>query len=179
VEEVKDNIPRNLDLIKEDNLIIIFYFAAYMNFGAGSYNDALKWLNLIFNGPKPKFRMDIYCLAKILNMIVHYKLKNYRLLEYTFKSTYRFFLKKNKLYKAENIVLSFFRKIPSIKDRDSLMELFRYLIYELDKISDDDFENEFFQNFDIIFWLKSEVEEKDFMKVIQEKYQKNFRLNKV
>lgn len=176
VTDAEAKIPAYFDLIKEDNLIIIYYFAAYMNFGAGRYNDALKWLNLIFNGPKPKLRMDVFGLAQILNMIVHYKLNNYQLLEYTFKSTYRFFLKKNKLYKAENIVLSFFRKLPGIKDRPSLMESFKYLIYELNKISNDDFEKEFFQYFDVISWLESEIERKDFMKVIQEKYKKNLSL---
>ncbi len=97
----------------------------------------MKWINEIINDKELNIREDIQCFARILNLLVHYELENYDLIEYIMKSTRRYLSNKNKLNKFELIILSYIRKLINAKTEDDKEFIFREWKKELSSISDD------------------------------------------
>lgn len=146
----------------------LYYNLAYLNFGAGKYDKALDWVNQLLDEPDLTTREDLYSFGRILNLFIHYELGNDQLLEYIVKSTYRFLLKRKRLYKAESIVLRFLKKYPNFTDRQ-ILKGFQEMYDELSPLTDDEFEARAFEYFDFLSWLKSKLEHRDFEEVSIEK----------
>ena len=96
-----------------------FYFQYfYIYFGMGDYEKALIYLNQWLSLPRSVEREDLQSLARILNLIIHYEMDNAILLEYLFRSTYRFLKKRNRAFEFERSVLTFIQK--AIKNTRSI-----------------------------------------------------------
>lgn len=154
--------------IQSQHRIGLYYNLAYLNFGARKYNQALDWINRLLDEPDLKAREDLYSFGRMLNLFIHYELGNDQLLEYIVKSTYRFLLKRKRLYKAESIVLKFLKKYPNFTDRQ-IMKGFSEMYDELYSLSEDEFEARAFEYFDFLSWLKSKLEHRDFEEIMIEK----------
>ena len=77
----------------------------------GNYSGALKNNNRLISETGLNFKNDIHRFAKLLNLIIHYELKNYDLLEYALESSYKFFREKHLLFKAEKLIIEHFRRL--------------------------------------------------------------------
>ncbi len=81
-----------------------FYFTlACVHFGAEQTNKALFWLNKVLNDPEPTLRQDIFTNARLFNLLVHYELGNFDLLQYIVRSTHRFLSKRHRARQVENL----------------------------------------------------------------------------
>ncbi len=150
--------------------LITWFNIAYLHFGCRKYSDASRWLNRILNETEADFREDLQCFARIFSLVVHFELGNQDLLEYIVKSTYRFLLKRNKLYKVETAVLDFIRKrVPKISSEKELLASFKDLKAELTRITSDPFEKKAMEYFDVISWLESKIEKKSFAEIMKRK----------
>lgn len=147
----------------------LFYNLAYIYFGAGKYETALDWINELLNDPDLKTREDIQSFGQILNLFIHYELGNDKLLEYIVKSTYRFLLKRKRLFKVESVILRFLKKYPNWITNQELLKGFSELKEELQLLADDEYEKRAFEYFDFISWLESKIQNRDFETVIREK----------
>ncbi len=137
---------------------LTFYYAiASTYFGLSKYNEALFWVNKIMNEPLDS-GLDLVCFAKIMNLILHYELQNYDLLEYILKSTYRFLSQRKRVYEFEFSVLNFVRKSFRVKTDKELRKLFTVLRDELIVISAKPFEKNALDELDLISWLTSKIE---------------------
>jgi hypothetical protein len=114
-------------------------------------------------------RQDIQGMARIFNLILHYELGNSDSLEYFVKSTYRFLLKRNRLYKVESIVLNYLRKNANLFSQREVIESFKKLREELVPLSQDPFEKKAFEEFDLLSWLESKIEKKSFGEIVRSK----------
>lgn len=138
-------------------------------FGTKNYKKAIQFTNKIINQPL-EYRSDTQCLARILNIIIHYEMENIDLLEYTVKSTYRFILKKQKLYKFEELLLKFIRKT-AIKNlsQEKTIEAFKELKKELQIVIEDPDEKIALESIDAISWLESKIDQKPFDVIVKQK----------
>lgn len=146
----------------------VIYSIAYLYFGVGDYSKTLEWLNKILND-KTEYRLDYKAFAKIMNLIVHYELENYDLLEYEIKSVKRFLTKKDKLYEYEDIVLSFIKKLPDISDAKEKTFHLEILRNQISKLIKDNYDKKALEYFDIITWLDSKIEKKNFAEIVKSK----------
>jgi hypothetical protein len=73
-------------------------------------------------------------------LINHFELDHTRLLESMVISTYRFLLRKQKMYQYESAVIRFIRKLPAVSSDYQLDDLFKSLLSELLDIIEDPFE---------------------------------------
>ncbi|RPI18849.1 MAG: hypothetical protein EHM58_03705 [Ignavibacteriae bacterium] len=145
-------IDRNFEI-----LIYSVIIKAYIH--SKCFESALKYTNKLLNHPLVSVRQDVEWYSKILNLIVHYELKNYMLLEYLIKSTYRYLYKRSQLYKLESLILNFIRKLPRIKNDEELAEHFIFLKKGMTEIKDDPFEKNAFFFFDFIGWTDEKIKE--------------------
>ena len=126
---------------------------------SGKYNEALKYINLVLNSPYISIRRDIEYNARLLNLIIHYELKNFEYLEYLIVSTYRFLYKRKKIFKLEMYVTNFIRRLTKIKSDKDLKNSFIILRNELLTIYHETHEKNIFLYFDYLKWVNKKIKE--------------------
>ncbi len=175
----------NKKLIKTDEFYF-FYLIAYGYFGAGKFNEALIWINRILNDRDIDRNSKLYIKSKIFNLILHYELGNFDLLDYLIRSTYRFFEKNSHLGREEKIIVRFLRRLSDDSGRaqlkTSFVEFLRLIktAPRTSKIKSNESDPVIslagqtnFTNlveFDMESWLESKISEKKFADIIKEKY---------
>ena len=171
IPEVQIGLEHFKTKINKRQLSVIYYNISSIYFGVNDYSRALIWINKILNDTEiEKTVPDLYCFSCILNLIIHFELAHFDLLEYIVKSTYRYLYKRGRLYKVEASILSFIRKKPpKIKSNEELIKAFKELKIELKEIYKDPFEKGALEYFDIISWLESKIENKSFAEIVKEK----------
>ncbi len=162
------------ELYLDRHRILVFYYKiASLYFGSGNYETSIDYLNKIINW-KVDLRMDLQCYARLLHLIAHYELGNFDLLEYLFKSVYRFMAKMQNLSIVEEEVFRFLRSSFRISPRH-LKTAFEDLLIKLKALEGDRFETRAFSYLDIISWLESKINNVPVQDVIRQKYLNNAR----
>lgn len=147
------NIYKNKITINTYNLIIYRLSSAY--FFDKNYREALRILNeystVRYSGLSPFLEPYI----KMLLILIHYELKNYKLLKYMIPSAKKYLKSRNSYHETEKSVLNFISKMISTKNRKYTANYISGLLYELDKLSGDKYEKnaEFFFNYNR--WVKN------------------------
>ncbi|MFT6844951.1 MAG: hypothetical protein ACJAUV_001140 [Flavobacteriales bacterium] len=148
-----------------------FYFnIAVLHFGVADYNNALKWLNRLLNDIDIDQTEDLHCFAQMLNLIVHIELSSERLLPYALRSTQRYLVTRNRVYKFESIFLIFINKVIKAKDIEQQEEAIQVLLDDISPLENDNFESNAFEYFDFISWAKSKISKQTFEEVIKQKH---------
>lgn len=170
-EEIEAGMKKYADKINAIEEITLLYNLFYSYFGTGEFSKALTIINKLLNEYQRELRYDVQSAVRILNLILHYELKNTMLLEYNAVSTYRFLYKSKRLYKLESIILNFIKKkMPDIYTARDEHDAFVELRKEFVAIAEDPYEKKAFEYFDYISWLDSKIEQKSFEQVVQEKF---------
>jgi hypothetical protein len=149
------------------------YFRAYLHFIHGDLKNALTSLKAIIKPGKEKgiFRQDIYSYAKLLQLIVHYELKDEELSAYLLRSAYRYLKQMGRDYPLDKALLLFMKdrlagKNAPYKFRESLLKL----KLDLERIIRKDGEASVLKYFDYVSWIESKLTRKPFMQIMKEKY---------
>ncbi len=153
--------------------IFLYHTIAQAYFGAEMYSEAKKWINKILNETS-ELREDLYCVEKILNLIVHYELGNNDLLEYLVKSSFRFLYKKKRLLAFENLILKFMQlKVPKFSSEKETQLAFIELKKDLENLFKKQPEDKHLLGyFDFVSWINSKIERVSFAQIIKSKYNK-------
>lgn len=149
-------------------VLVFYYKIASLYFGTGDYETAVDYLNKIINW-KVDLRNDLQCYARLLHLIAHYELGNFDLLEYLFKSVYRFMAKMENLSQVEEDIFKFLRKSFGFSPR-KLKPEFEKLLEKLKQKEKNRFETRAFAYLDIISWLESKIGNVPVQDVIRQKY---------
>jgi len=166
LEKYKDKI----NPIEETTLL---YNLFYSYFGTGEFSKALGIINKLINEYQKELRQDIQSAVRILNLILHYELRNTSLLEYNAVSTNRFLNKSNRLFKLETVVLNFIRKkMPDIFTKEDQLNAFTELRKQFLELADHPFEKKAFEYFDYVSWADSKIENKPFEEIVRRKFDK-------
>jgi len=156
IPEIVTFINNNEVYIDNHNILVFYYKIACLYFGSGDYKNTVKYLNLVINYKDVDLRNDIQCFARILNLITHFEMANFDLIEYLVKNTYRFLSKMKDLHRAQKEILYFLRKLP-VTQPEKLNDAFKVLLADLKQLQKDPFERRPFLYLDIISWLESKI----------------------
>jgi hypothetical protein len=121
---------------------------------ARKFPEALLILNKLTLHPFIEKREDFETYLKILNLIIHFELENYSLLKHLIISTYRYLYKREKLFKLEQLIIEFIRKLPEIKNDHDLEFMFGKYTKRLRSLSKDRYERNAFEYFDYLKWIE-------------------------
>jgi tetratricopeptide (TPR) repeat protein len=128
--------------------------------------SALKWVNLIINNKNLDKRQDIYSFAKIIHLIIHFELKNYRYLSYALSSTKRYLKDKKRVYKFEELFLKVISKISKEHiNQFDLEEILLPYVDTLKVLKQDSFEKTAFDYFDFYTWVNSKINGKTYLEL--------------
>ena len=152
-----------------------YYNYFYIAFGANQFERALELLNEWLNLPNTVERQDLQIVARILNLLVHYELGNYALLEHLIRSTQRYLKKRNKLNDVERKIINLIKKATETPSKKELREAYEELKNEFEDLSQRPPTKTFFTKaFDIMAWLESKIEGKTFAEILQRKFKTQF-----
>jgi len=137
-----------------------FYAAlAQMRFGLGDYHAALDYNNLILADPLPDIRQVRYYQARLFNLMIHYELGNYELLEHLIRSVHRYLVSRGVANRFEEIVLLFFRRLLRMRSSREFRAIAERTLADLSVSKDEPYSGmptEDYQWF--VVWLRRYVE---------------------
>jgi len=171
VEQLEELFPlyeRKMTTAKKAVLYTIF---AVTYFGNKNFRKSIYYLNKIRNEPFHNVRTDIESLAQLIYLIVHYeKGSDIALMQSLVRSTYRFLLKRNRLYKFEECILNFIRKkLSKVNSAKELIHAFKELKKEIASMIKNPYNQSILQDFDFESWLESKIEGKSFAEIVRRK----------
>lgn len=147
-----------------------FYFSlACVHFGAGQVNKALFWLNKVLNDPEPTLRQDIFTNARLFNLVVHYELGNYDLLNYIVRSTHRFLNKRHRAHGIENLVIDSIKKLARAQKDAVKRTLHKELRDGIATLMHDPNEAVALKYFDFLSWAESKADNANYAERVRAK----------
>ena len=126
--------------------------------GLGNYKEALRYINEFLNKADPRLKQDTYCIARVINLLLHFELDNRDLLEYQLESAQRFLKSRKRLFKFEKAVLQFIKDSLNLPPEVPNTHLFQWLKKELNNIQQTPLEKNVFAYFNFIPWLERKVD---------------------
>ncbi len=148
---------------------IVYWQVTSLLMIAEEYKQALKWLVKANIAENYTIRQDLECIGRIMEIVLHYELEKFDIMESRIKSTYRFLANKQKLYRLEKIILISIRKLINVNSKEESLRFFKNLKKELEPIVKDPLEEKFLMYFDIMSWLESKIEKKKFSEIVKGK----------
>lgn len=152
------SISRTLALY---DTIVDVYFIQEM------YDNALTWINSILDERKSTVRQDFISMARVKSIIIHFEMGNFLLIENLLLSSRRYMETRGKLFKAEKVLLSAFRKVINVGGKNERIIIFQHLKDQLHLLKDDPFERKVFSHFEFIEWADSKIEGVPFRKILE------------
>lgn len=155
------------DRLHKEHELEFYYTLACVHFGAGEMNKALFWLNKVLNDNEPTLRQDIFSYARLFNLVVHYELGNYDLLEYIVRSTQRFLSKRHRADGMETVLMEHIKKLARTTEPSAKRELFRSMQARFQPLLKDPNESLVLKYFDVTAWVTAHVEGITFGEVVR------------
>lgn len=168
VPEIEEKLKEYELFVDKHRILVFNYKFATLYFGAGQYEKSIDYLLKIINGPMD-LRADLQSYARLINLLAHYEMGNYDLMESLIKSVYRFMAKLKNLTVVEEEMFRFLRRSFSLSPRQLKPELENFL-EKIKHLEKNRFETRAFAYLDIISWVESKVYNKPLSTIIQEKY---------
>jgi hypothetical protein len=140
----------------DENFRLTCYFRfAYTYFFCGDYSRALHFLSLVLQDFNPTLRPDVYHIAQIVNIIIHYELGNQKLMQHLVQTTKYSLKKEGLLYKTERILIRYLSRLALLKSKKNVSQTFDNLAAELLTTFADDYEKHVFSIFDFLAWANT------------------------
>lgn len=122
----------------------------------GNFDAALRINNILMKDSSANFRSDVHFTAKILQLLIHYEMKNYSLLDYLVPSVYKYLKSHYAIFKCEAILIDFFKQVTKHRESEHL-ELFGEMSFKFGKVPQDYRYNNLMSIFDFTAWAHSKA----------------------
>ena len=176
VSRLEDELAKFVPKLDNNTITLFYYKIACLYFGAGNFKSAVKWLNKIILFSDTEIREDIQAFSRIVRLICYFELENDDQVEYAIRSTYRYLLKKKTFVQYQRLILNFLRGLKKSYEEKLILEKFKVLKTDMEKLTKDPFEKRAFIYFDMISWLESKIQKKPVQDIIQAKINSNKQL---
>ncbi|MBK9984058.1 MAG: hypothetical protein IPP15_17100 [Saprospiraceae bacterium] len=171
VPEINKLVKRYGRFIDVHRIMVFNYKTAWLYFGSGSPEHSIEYLNKIVNlQAAGHLRTDIQCYARLMQLMAHFELGHYNLLEHLVSSVGRFFSKMRDLNEVQRTLFNFFRNNLDVKKQE-LNHNLQSLRKEIIRLEKNPFEGRTFHHLDIIAWIDSRIEGKTVGEMIRRRFQ--------
>ena len=120
-----------------------------------NYKLALKYSNIIINDTNYNHREDILSFIRLLNLVVHFELKNDLTIDYLSNSALNYLKRRQRLFKTEKEIINFIKKY-TLVNNDGLKKMNEKLI----QLKQDPYEANMYRFFDFQKWVESKIKSK-------------------
>ena len=166
-------IPKTLHRIRkykykldDHKIMVLYYKFAWIYLGDNNPSKGILYLNKIINNELNNLREDLQDYARILQLICHYELGNYDILDYLLQTYSSYFNRKMSINIFLKQAMKMFHALKSKGELDhSLVFKNYYTIFS--EISKDPYERRAFIYLDLLSWLESKILGISLQEVIQ------------
>jgi len=145
------------DKLQIDTELSILYHITICRIEEKNFSKALIAANNLLSHPLLTNRSYYESYIQVLNLVIHFELKNYELLRHLLVRTYRYLRKHEKFFKTEQLIIDFIRKLQKVKTDDDLIFNFRTLSKKLSRLRNDKYEKNAFEYFDLLKWVDGKI----------------------
>ncbi len=154
-------------MVDDFRRLVIDYTNTFIFLCNHKTRQASHCLEAVFANKVLKQHQYIYSGAMIVNLLTHFELGNYQLLESLLLNTYRMMYKRKLLFASEKIIFKYLKKYLLIHNNQQIMQSFISLKQELQAVQCEKFEQNFLPNFDLVVWIESKIKEKPMASIVQ------------
>ncbi len=170
IDTVVKGLEDNEGKINKEQELLFLNTISTVYFGAGMYRESLQWLNRVLNDNEPNLRQDLYSYARLFNLIVHFELGNYDLLEYIIKSTFRYLSKRQRDHDLEVVILNYMKRLVRSTQSGQSKEIFMDFRTDLSEQLNKHNDHIILDYFDFTVWIDSKINGISFDQATKEKY---------
>lgn len=151
IETLETDAIERLPYTYQEKKLYTYFNCMLCYFGSQQYALALKWANKLLNQhPDDHLDKATCSTIRLLNILIHFELKHYDMLEYLTRS-YEYYLKKKKTLKSELELMRFMNSLDTINSRGQ--NSMRNLHEQLLKLTSIESEKAFIEGSLILIWL--------------------------
>jgi hypothetical protein len=133
----------------------LYFYCGLAYFGKKDYKKALKFVRGITAEDSKHVLLPIYKAIRILNIIIHYELRNTTLVTSEIRSYKRFFQQKTKLFKSEKLVFKVIQLDPCVNTGAKNKSLVPKISLYCKTVHADKYERTLLKYFDLTKWALS------------------------
>ncbi|MFT5248098.1 MAG: tetratricopeptide (TPR) repeat protein, partial [Gammaproteobacteria bacterium] len=171
IDIVVNGLDINEGRMNKEQELLFLNTISTVYFGAGRYKESLQWLNRVLNDNEPNLRQDLYSYARLFNLVVHFELGNYDLLEYIIKSTTRYLSKRERDHDLEVVILNYMKRLVRGTQNSDLHEIFVEFKEELSAQLSRQNDEIILDHFNFIIWIDSKLKGIPFDQATKEQYE--------
>ncbi len=179
VDTVVEWLENNVGRINKEQELLFHITISTIYFGAGRYKESLHWLNRVLNDNETNLRQDIYGYARLFNLVVHFELGNYELLNYIIKSTNRYLSKRRRDHELEMVIINFMKQLAKKPESDEESAIFREFSGKLNSQLETDSDRILLDFFDFNTWIQSHIDNVPFQMARKRQYEEPVAVQKV
>ena len=153
IPEIEKGLEQFGKKIEKHHRITFYYLIAYLLFQNRRCDQALKWNNLILNDPKEDVVKEIFYFARILNLLIHYELGNYTLLNSLLLSTPKYLKSRRPVYMTEKTLFRFMGMLLNCIDKAEKQKLIANFNNEIHDLFQNPNEKRVFNYLDLRWWV--------------------------
>lgn len=152
IPKIEEGLEQFGKKIEKHHRITFYYLIAYLLFLNGQYDQALRWNNLILNDPKEDAVKEIFYFARSLNLLIHYELGNYDLVESLLASTPKYLKSRRALYATEKVLFRYLGKLLNRPDKAEKQKLAADFKADINQLFQQPAEKRVFNYLDLRLW---------------------------
>lgn len=114
IKFIEDYVKENELKIPKEYLFSFWFQMASINFTNKNFSATLFWVNKLLKFKRNQSRIDLFIQGRMLNLLVHFELKNYFTLGYFIDSTSRFLKKNGEVNAYQKIIFQFMHKVINV-----------------------------------------------------------------
>lgn len=157
VNYIEENIKKHASDITLVREMDIYFNVAVAFFRNKNFGEALKWLNKVLNHERAEERQQVHRYARQLELLVHYELNNFELLDYKITNTQRYLAKKNLGDNFDKVLLNGFRSLIKTRDKNELKENFTAFQKAINNLPKSELKKINDEQFEYLSWVESKI----------------------
>lgn len=165
IPEIEAGFDQFGDKLGEHFRFPFYYFFAYAQFAVGNYEASLQYLDHLVHNTDASFKHELFRFGRILFLLAHFELENYKLLPSLLRSTRRYLSTMHRPYETEQLMLQFLNKVPYPDERAA----YKHLKTQLEGVQEQSETRIEFEHFDFMSWVESKIQGADFLRVYQKR----------
>jgi hypothetical protein len=169
VTEIENGLIEYKSKLNKARELAFYHNIALLYFAGGKFKLSLDWVNKILNSPKSDSRGDIQRFANVFQLILHYELENFDLLEYLIRSTYRNLQKNGNLYPFELLIISYIKKIINTEHKAEKNQSMKKFLEDLNKLKNSE-SNKLLGMLEVYCWIQSKLQNLPFKEILKKTY---------
>ncbi|MFZ6013410.1 MAG: hypothetical protein ACOYXT_23915 [Bacteroidota bacterium] len=118
MQEIQNVIQQHAGTTPREYLISLWFQFSYIFFLKREFKSSLHWINEIMNSSFAHLRPDLHIQTHLLNLMVHFELRNFFVMRYFVDATKRFGKKNQSFKEHHKKLMDFFSRISGVPEAE-------------------------------------------------------------